>query len=426
MSALLPVTRPDAERAVLGSLIIDPDAIDNVSEFLQAEHFYHEGNRIIYQTMLKLSEEGMATDSVTLIESLRQSNKLDDVGSVPYILGLMDENPGAYIAEQHAEMVIEAARLRSLQNYATKIQASVASGEPSAEVLNLAEQTLAGINEEASNGTALSDDYMSEAISILNEEMGGYVQTGFYNLDRMLGGLKGVVVLAARPSSGKSSVSRDIARNIMRSGKKVALLSPDQSGADIYRLEASLKSGITLTHIKGRKYKLYEAEEWKKALHEFKEEANLSLMLDDRPLTLPSLTARFRSAARWGAAAVIIDYMQLVEVPGLKASEEYAAVTAVSKTIKRLTRETGIPALVLAQLNRTSEGRSNPRPIMSDLRSSGQIEQDADSIIFIHRPQKEEALQLEPVEFVIAKQKDGPIGVVNLTFKREFSTFLNQ
>lgn len=211
----------------------------------------------------------------------------------------------------------------------------------------------------------------------------------------------------------------------MRSGKKVALLSPDQSGADIYRLEASLKSGISLTHIKGRQYKLYEAEEWQRALHEFKNEAALSLMLDDRPLTLPSLTARFRSAARWGAAAVIIDYMQLVEVPGLKASEEYAAVTAVSKTIKRLTRETGIPALVLAQLNRMSEGRSNPRPIMSDLRSSGQIEQDADSILFIHRPNKEESTPLEPVEFIIAKQKDGPIGVVNLTFKREFTTFLD-
>jgi replicative DNA helicase len=425
VSKLLPVTRPDAERAVLGAMIIDPDAIENVSEFLAVEHFYNEGNRIIYQTMLKLSEQGMATDSVTVIEALRQSGKLEDVGNVPYIIGLMEENPGAYIAEQHAEIVVEAARLRSLQTYATKIQASIASGEASAEVLNLAEQSLANINEDAAQTAALSDDYLTEAESILNDQMGGYVQTGFYNLDRMLGGLKGVVVLAARPSSGKSSISRDIARNIMRSGKKVALLSPDQSGADIYRLEASLKSGISLTHIKGRQYKLYEAEEWQRALHEFKNEAALSLMLDDRPLTLPSLTARFRSAARWGAAAVIIDYMQLVEVPGLKASEEYAAVTAVSKTIKRLTRETGIPALVLAQLNRMSEGRSNPRPIMSDLRSSGQIEQDADSILFIHRPNKEESTPLEPVEFIIAKQKDGPIGVVNLTFKRDFTTFLD-
>ena len=425
MSIPTPVTRPDAERAVLGSLLIDPDVIESVSEYLHTNHFYSEANRILYQTMLDLSSDGQFTDSVTVIERLRQQGKLDDVGSVPYILGLMDENPGAYIIDQHANIVVEAARLRDLQQYAVRIQSTISAGLASDEVLNEAEQALANINEDAAQTAMLSQEYLDEAESILNDQMGGYVQTGFYNLDRMLGGLKGVVVLAARPSSGKSSISRDIARNIMKSGKKVALLSPDQSGADIYRIEASLRSGITLTHIKGRKYTLFEAEQWKTALHEFKSEAELCMMLDDRPLTLPSLTARFRSAARWGAAAVIIDYMQLVDVPGMKASEEYAAVTAVSKAIKRLTRETGIPALVLAQLNRMSEGRSNPRPIMSDLRSSGQIEQDADSILFIHRPNKEEPIPLEPVEFIIAKQKDGPIGVVNLTFKREFSTFLD-
>lgn len=419
------VTAPDAEQAVLGAILIDPDAVDIVSEFLAADHFYSEKNRVIYSTMLELAEAGYATDTVSVTEALRQKQKLEDVGSVPYIMGLIEGSPGAYIAEQHANIVVETHRLRQLQHHAMKVHSLIASGGDSSEVLNAAEQNLAELNEATQQSAELNQEYLVEAESILNEQMGGYVQTGFYNLDRMLGGLKGVVILAARPSSGKSSVSRDIARNIMKSGKKVALLSPDQSGPDIYRLEASLKSGISLGKIKSRQYTLFEAEQWKTALHEYKSEVDTSLMLDDRPLTLPSLTARFRSAVRWGAHAVIIDYMQLVEVPGLKANEEYATVTSVSKAIKRLTRETGVPALVLAQLNRTSEGRSNPRPIMSDLRSSGQIEQDADSIMFIHRPNKEETTPLEPVEFIIAKQKDGPIGVVNLTFKRDFSTFLD-
>lgn len=414
---------PDAERAVLGAILIDQDALGLVIERLRPEHFYVEKNRIIYQAMLDLDNSGNEPDVVSVTEHLRQAGLLERAGSIPYLTGVMEENPGAWLAEQHADIVREKAKLRSLLQFSQMVKGRIASGDPSEEVLNAAEQSLASLEAEATGSAPLVNLYADEAEAILDEKMGGYVQTGFYSIDRMMGGLKGVVILAARPSVGKSSLARDIMRNLRKRGKKGALLSPDQSGADILRMEASLHSGIGLTKIKGRQYTLEEAESWRRALHHVRDTLPKLTMLDDRPLTLPSLTARFRSAVRWGAELVVVDYMQLVDVPGMKASEEYHAVTAVSKAIKRLTRETGVPALILAQLNRNTEGRSNPRPIMADLRSSGQIEQDADAILFLHRPDYGPADPDVPVDVLIAKQKDGPTGTVQLMFKRHFSTF---
>lgn len=418
-----PPESPDAERAVLGAILIDHDALGSVSEYLRPIHFYGERNRIIYQAMLDLDEKGNEPDSVTLAEHLRQSGKLEQIGSIAYIVGLMEENPGAWLVHQHADIVVEKARLRDLLQYSQMVASLANSGEDSDEVMAKAETALSEIGLEAGGGAPLTRAYAEEAESILNEKMGGYVQTGFYALDRMLGGLKGVVVLAARPSVGKSSLARDILRNLRKQGKKGALLSPDQSGADIFRMEASLMSGIELTKIKSRQYGLDEAERWRTALHRVRDEVPKLTHIDDRPLTLPSLTARFRSAVRWGAEIVVIDYMQLVDAPGMKANEEYATVTAVSKAIKRLTRETGTPALMLAQLNRNTEGRSNPRPIMADLRSSGQIEQDADTILFLHKPEFGSPDPDVPVDLLIAKQKDGPTGAIQLMFRRNMSTF---
>jgi replicative DNA helicase len=423
MTPIHPPEAPDAERAIIGALIIDSDAFAIVSETLRPEHFYTPRNRTIYQAMISMDADGQEIDSVSLTEHLRRTGKLDEVGSIAYLVGCMEENPGTWLAEQHAGILLEKHRLRNLLNYSFSIQAKIVAGESSQEILGVAEQGLDEIGVETIGNANLNREYAEEAESILNEQMGGYVQTGFYGIDKMMGGLKGVVILAARPSTGKSSLARDIIRRVTRKGKKVALLTPDQSGPDIYRLEASYRSGINLTRIKSRQYTLEEAELWKAELHKLRETLPLTTLIDDRPLTLPSLIARYRNAIRWGAELLVIDYMQLVEVPGLKANEEYSTVTAVSKAIKRLVRETGVPALVLAQLNRTVESRSNPKPVMSDLRSSGQIEQDADSIIFLHRPNKEELLDREPVKVIIEKQKDGPIGTVDVMFHREFSTF---
>jgi replicative DNA helicase len=414
---------PDAERAVLGAIFIDQDALGLVIETLRPDHFYGEKNRIIYQAIIDLDQSDNEPDVVSVTEHLRQAGLLDRAGSIPYLMGVMEDNPGAWLIEQHADIVREKARLRSLLQFSQMVKGLVSSGDPSEEVLNAAEQALANLEADASGSAPLVKMYADEAESILDEKMGGYVQTGFYSIDRMMGGLKGVVILAARPSVGKSSLARDIMRNLRKRGKKGALLSPDQSGADILRMEASLASGIGLTKIKGRQYTLEEAERWRLALHHTRDTLPKLTMLDDRPLTLPSLTARFRSAVRWGAELVVVDYMQLVDVPGMKASEEYHAVTAVSKAIKRLTRETGVPALILAQLNRNTEGRSNPRPIMADLRSSGQIEQDADAILFLHRPDYGAPDPDVPVDVLIAKQKDGPTGTIQLMFRKAFSTF---
>lgn len=425
MSDQLTPASPDAERAALGSAIIDPDALDIIAEHLTAEHFFSEKNRIIFRALTELLDEGQHPDNVTLIERLRQRGNLEDCGGPAYIVGIMTETPGAYLIEQHVSSILETYRLRQLANVGYSIHMRVANGSSSEEIIRHAEEQIGQVTTDMGGGKSLPQTYLEEAESILNEDMGGYVQTGFYNLDRMLGGLKGVVIMAARPSSGKSSMARDIARNVIKSGKKVALFSPDQSGADIFRLEASLASGVNLTTIKGRKYTLTQGNAWKKALKNFLTENEDKFIIDDRPLTLPTLTARFRNAVKEGCDLVIVDYLQLVDVPGLKANEEYAGATTVSKALKRLSREYNIPVLALAQLNRGADGRTQPRPIMSDIRASGQIEQDADTIIFLHRPDKEAMLDVESVEFIVAKQKDGPIGVCNIDFRREFSTFLS-
>lgn len=414
---------PDAERSVLGGIIIDPTQLAAIQETLTPNHFYTQKNRIIYQAMLDIDTNNQDPDLITLTEHLRTRDQLDDAGSVPYLLGLMDTTPAAWLAPQHAEIIIQHARRRHLIEYAQKVQSQALITEDADNVITLAEQALADLTNNASGGTPSPATYSEEAASILNEDMGGFIRTGFYSLDRMLGGIKGMCVLGARASSGKSSFSRDIARNVAQRGKRVAILTPDQSGADIYRLETSLRSHVPLDKIKSRSYTLEQAEKWRATLARVTTEYPKLVLVDDRPLTLPSLAARYRNAVRWGATLIIIDYLQLVDVPGLKANEEFASVTATSKIIKRLSRETGVPALALAQLNRGSETRSNPRPIMSDLRSSGQIEQDADSVIFIHRPNKYALDALEPVEFIVEKQKDGPTGIIQLVLRREYATF---
>jgi replicative DNA helicase len=414
---------PDAEEAVLGALIIDPTNLAAVSERLRPGDFYAEKNRVIFQAMVEMDQAGDTPDLVSLTEHLRKTRSLDKAGSIPYLMGLGDKAPGgSYLAEQFADIVIDKSRLRELVSFSQYVHTRALSGDEASAVYADATLKLGDLGYHDSGGGELHQRYADEAEALLEDEAAGYVPTGFVQLDRLMGGVKGFTVLAGRPSQGKSTLARDMLRNAAARGQKVALFTPDQSGGDIYRLEASRLSDVSLAKVRAREANPRELERWRDALRGVRETFHLTFKVDDRPLTLPSLVSRARAAAQWGAELIAVDYLQLVDVPGLRADGEYHAVTASSKAIKRLARELGIPILVLAQLSRAVESRRDPRPMLSDLRSSGQIEQDADTVMFVYRANPS-GNPIEPVDVILAKQKDGPTGMAQLLLHKAKTTF---
>jgi len=426
----------EAEQSVLGGLMLDNIAWDKVSELIREDDFYRPNHRLIFRVMEGLGRRNQPFDVLTLTESLKTIGELENAGGEIYLFELANNTPTVANIAAYAEIVRERSVLRQLIEVSGDI-ADVAfnpEGRETKEILDQAESKIFKIAEQRSRGQGPIDistllAKTTERIDVLyhSEETITGISTGFSDLDEMTSGLqKGdMVVVAGRPSMGKTTLAMNIAEHAaIKSKKPVLVFSMEMPGESL-----AMRMMSSLGHIdqhKIRTGKLHD-EDWPRLTSAVSMLSEATLYIDDTPSMSPAeLRARARRVARMNKdiGLIVIDYLQLMQIPGFREGR-VSEITEISRTLKALAKELNVPVLALSQLNRSLEQRADKRPQMSDLRESGAIEQDADLIIFIYRDEvyHEESPDKGIAEIIIAKQRNGPIGKVRLTFLGQYTRF---
>jgi replicative DNA helicase len=432
----LPPHNLDAERSVLGSMLRDNQVIGDVVNVVRTEHFYTDAHQKIFQAVVMLCvDRGQPADLVTLAEYLKQEKQIEDVGGYSYLAELWDAAPTAGNAVHYAKIVREKGMVRALIHAGNEIlRDAYDQAAPPEELLNSAEHKIFEIAHKGVAGQTFSlSEVLDVAFNRIDERMGkGHeavsgLATGFVDLDEKTAGLHNeeLIILAARPSVGKTAFALNIARHVaVEEQQPVYFVSLEmarvelaermlccQARVDAHRLR---KGAIGSDDID----KLFEANS---VLRKAK------MFIDDSPAqTMLRINANARRLQlRHGIRLVIIDYLQLIE-PESRRDPRQEQVAQISRRLKFLAKEVKIPVLALAQVNRSSEDRQDHRPRLADLRESGSIEQDADTVLMLHRPEMYEPGQHEgSVELIIAKQRNGPTGEITLAFLKQFMRFEN-
>jgi replicative DNA helicase len=428
----------EAEQAVLGGLMLSTESWDKVADKLTEHDFYRRDHRVIYRAIGELSEKGMPYDAVTLGEWFQSQNLADLVGGASYVIELANSTPSAANITAYADIVREKSVLRQLIDAGTEIagDAFQPEGRSSQEILEVAEQKVFHIAEAGARGRkgfVTMRAAVKDAFQILHQryENKGAVTglaTGFHDLDEKTAGLQpsDLIIVAARPSMGKTALAVNFAEYAAIHGKKaVAIFSMEMSASQLaFRLISSLGS-INQQHL--RTGDLAE-EEWPRVTNAITFLSDAKIFIDDTPALSPSeLRARARRLKReHDLGLIVIDYLQLMQVPGNKENRA-TEISEISRSLKALAKELDIPVVALSQLNRSLEQRTDKRPVMADLRESGAIEQDADLIIFIYRDEyyNPESSDKGTAEIIIGKQRNGPTGTVRLTFLGHYTKFAN-
>jgi replicative DNA helicase len=429
----VPPQNLDAERGVLGSILLLNEAIDEVGETLKADHFYHDAHQKIYRAIHHLYENNVrGIDGVTLAEELDQRSELEEVGGAAYLAEILDSVPHAAHVRYYANIVRQKWMQRTLIYACTDILAD--SYEMTGEVddlLQSAERRIFSILEQTENtGNIAIGDILMETFTRIDERINtvGDVSgttTGFTDLDEQTTGLQPteLIILAARPSMGKTAFVCNVAEAVARkSGKGVLLFSLEQSNHELAERFLCIVAKVNGHDLRAGNL----TDEQRDQLMEASDELhNLPLFIDDKPgRTMTQVAALARRQHRKSPLGVIIiDYLQLIE-PEDKAAPREQQIAGISRRLKFLAKELQVPVIALAQLNRGVELREDKRPRLADLRESGAIEQDADMVMFLHRP---DAYDPEDrpgeAEIVVAKHRSGPTGIVRLTWRKEFMRF---
>jgi replicative DNA helicase len=437
-SLKLPPHSVEAEQAVLGGIFLDPDAWMRVSERLRAEDFYRHDHRIIFSAIAALESDGKPFDVVTVAEWLESQQKLDEAGGLAYLAALADNTPSASNIAAYADIVRKRSVLRQLVHAATEISEAVYNpgGRSSEEILELAEQVVFGISEQAGRGRSAYrpiKDLLVAALDRVDElfqrksPITG-VPTGFDDFDERTAGLQkaDLIIIAGRPSMGKTALAINIAEHAaIKSRLSVAVFSMEMPGEQLaMRMMSSL--GRIDQH-KVRTGRL-EDHDWPRLTSAVEILKDARLFIDDTPALTPAeLRSRCRRIAREHELdLVVVDYLQLMQVPGT-VENRATEISEISRSLKAMAKELKVPVIALSQLNRSLEQRPNKRPVMSDLRESGAIEQDADVIVFIYRDEvyDENSADKGIAEVIIGKQRNGPIGTVKLAFLGQYTRFEN-
>ena len=432
----------EAERAVLGGLMLETHRFDTVIQVIRENDFDGKDHQIIFQSMSELVEENKPLDPLTVSEKLDNKNSLNKVGGKDYLIELATSTPSAANLEAYAEIIRQRSITRKLMKANSDISELISNpqGQDGASLLDKAESMIFALNDE----TNLNDQNLQsmrelipstmDRLHELSNKSDGLIgsSTGFKDLDNKLQGLqKGdLVVVAGRPSMGKTSFAMNIAENV--------LLDDDSNGAVlIFSLEmpgesltTRLLSGMTKLNQQNVRSGMLKDDELRILLQQSEKLKNMPLWIDDSSILSPmELRAKARRLARTekdGLSLIVVDYLQLMQLP-LSIENRVNQISEISRSLKSLAKELNVPVIALSQLNRAVEQRPNKRPIMADLRDSGAIEQDADVILFIYRDEvyNEDSEQGNKAEIIIGKQRNGPIGTVNLTFLKEFTRFEN-
>lgn len=428
----------EAEQSVLGGLMLDNEAWLHVSERITQGDFYRRDHNEIFRAIESLANDGKPYDVVTLAEWLQKHEALDSIGGLDYLANLVENTPSAANISAYADIVRERSVLRSLIRAGTDIADSAyrPEGRGADELLDEAERSVFDIADRESRSKrgfrpvkellVAALDRIDQLFQQDNPITG--VPTGYYELDNMTSGLQpsDLVIVAGRPSMGKTAFALNLAQNAaIKGGVGVAIFSMEMPSEQLaMRMLSSL--GRIDQH-KVRTGRLSD-DDWPRLTHSVGILSEAKLFIDDTPAMNPGeLRARCRRLAReHGLGMIIIDYLQLMQVHG--GSENRATeISEISRSLKALAKELNVPVIALSQLNRSLEQRTDKRPVMSDLRESGAIEQDADVIMFIYRDEvyDEDSMDKGVAEVIIGKQRNGPIGTRKLRFFGEYTTFEN-
>jgi replicative DNA helicase len=430
----------EGESSVLGGLLLDNGAWDRVGDLLSDQDFYRREHQLIYAAVGALINASKPADIITVYEHLQNQGKADEVGGLSYLNALAQYVPSAANIRRYAEIVRERSILRKLVSASDEIATNAFSpqGKSVATILDEAEQKIFNIGEQGSRmqqGFQSMDtlvvsllDRVTEMSENPNDVTG--VPTGFYDLDRLTSGFQAgdLVILAARPSMGKTALAINIAEHVaLHEGLPVAVFSMEMGASQLaVRIVGSI-GRIDQTHL--RTGSLTD-EEWPRLTEAIEKLRNISLHIDETPgLTVSELRANARRLARQCGklGLIVVDYLQLMSVSSSMNDENRAtAVGEISRGLKSLAKELQCPVIALSQLSRGVESRTDKRPMMSDLRESGAIEQDADIIMFIYRDEyytKEACKEPGVAEVIISKQRNGPTGTVKLAFINRITKF---
>jgi replicative DNA helicase len=429
----------EAERSVLGAILLHNEAFNLAAEVIDSGDFFRDAHRRIFDKMVKLADRGDAIDLVTLKEELGRSSDLDEVGGPAYITALVDGIPRATNVEHYARIIKEKATLRNLIFSANRILATAYDAEEDADViLDQAEHAIFAIADDKVRDGFVSLRELAqgslETIEKLHsrKELVTGVPTGFTDLDEMTSGLQpsDLIIVAARPSMGKTSLVLNIAQHVgTRTDMTVGLFSLEMSKEQLFLRMLTAEARINAHRLRGG---FLGERDWGRLSQAIGTLGEAKIFIDDTPsIGVLEMRAKCRRlAAEHGLHLVIIDYIQLMQGRG-RFENRTLEVASISRSMKGLAKELNVPIVVLSQLSRAPEARAGHRPQLADLRESGALEQDADVVVFIYREDQyadrsQPATDAQGVaELIVGKQRNGPTGVVKLAFISEFTRFEN-
>lgn len=433
----LPPQHLEAEQAVLGAMLISEQAVAEAAEWLEPEDFYSTAHRVIFEAIRNLYEAGEPVDVVTTTAALqKREGALERAGGIDYLASLATSMPTVSHIEHYVQIVREKSLLRRIIEAAQAIADSAYAGDKeAAEVLADAERRILELsqNRRMRDFTHIADvlEVTFERIEQLyaNEGKLTGVPSGYADLDRMTSGFQksDLIIVAARPSVGKTAFALNIAQNVaVRAGIPVAIFSLEMSKEQLVQRMLSAEAFID-----GHKLRagMLDEEDWPKLSMGVSTLGNAPIYIDDTPgITVPEMRSKLRRLkAQVGLGFVVIDYLQLIHGRRMPGENRQQEISEISRSLKHLARELDVPVVALAQLSRSVEQRQDKRPMLSDIRESGSIEQDADIVAFLYRDDyyDPETDKQNVVEVIIAKQRNGPTGKVELVFLKNFNKFVN-
>ena len=442
MDVRIPPHNLDAEKAVLGALLTNGSnsgaVVDTVTSILKSEDFYRDAHRIIYDAILEIVHANKTADFITVGEELDRRKRLDAVGGLAYITSLANESV-SYNVEEHAKIISEKAQLRRLIDAGNKIVGMTYAGEDEpTTILNKAEQMVldvSGQTQSESSFAPISEIVLSnlDKLNALQQHDGAItgVPTGFKDVDHVFNGLQksDLILVAARPAMGKTAFTLNIAQNVtMLYDKTVAFFSLEMGKEQLVGRILSSVAGVSSEKLRRANM---DPADWEKVIAAADRMSKSKLFIDDTPgLTVQDMRSKLRRLkVEHGLDLVIVDYIQLMQGrnSGKGSENRQQEVSEISRNLKLIAREFNVPLIALSQLSRSVESRPDKRPVLSDLRESGSLEQDADIVIFLYRDKyyDENSEMGDEAEVLIRKHRNGAVGTVRLLFKGELTRFLD-
>lgn len=431
----VPPQNIEAEQAVLGAILINSDALITAMERISSDDFYRGAHQRIFEAIVELAEDQEPVDLITLTSLLQNKQQLEEIGGVTYLSELANAVPTAANIDYYAAIVEEKSMLRRLIRTATQIVTNgYANEEDVGSMLSEAEAKILEISQRrSSSGFVVIRDVLMEVfekVESLYSNKGGAtgVPSGFVDLDKMTSGFQrsDLIILAARPSVGKTAFALNVAQNVgVRAKETVAIFSLEMGAAQLVQRMVCAEANVDANRMRTG---YLEGDDWEKLTMAIGALSEANIFIDDSAqITVADIRAKCRRLQQEkGLGMILIDYLQLIAGRG-KGDNRQQEVSEISRTLKQIARELNVPVIALSQLSRGVEQRQDKRPMMSDLRESGSIEQDADIVAFLYRDDyyDKESEKKNIIEIIIAKQRNGPVGTVELAFLKQFNKFVN-